>query len=224
MKNTEHKIKNGNIELLINDLDTSETMIHMKEQVFEQDEYNLNNINFNSNDVVIDIGANVGCVSILLAKRYPDIKIYAYEAHPINYENLLKNIELNNVNNIVANNFIVSDIDNDTAKITLNPHNTGSSSVFKTNEFDQNTYDVRTISLDTIINDNNIKSIKLLKIDCEGCEFKILQNSKRIYDVQVENIATEIHTFVESGNVGELINLITKVSVNKPIYKVYTLG
>ncbi len=224
MQNREHVIKNGDIELIINDLNTSETMVHMKEQVFEQDEYGLNNIKFNPGDVVIDIGANVGCVSLLLAKRYPDIKIYAYEAHPINYQNLLNNIKLNDIKNIIPNNFIVSNVDNDTLKITLNPHNTGSSSVFKTNDFDKNTYDVKTISLDTIINSNNIENIKLLKIDCEGCEFNILENSKKIHELSVENIATEIHTFVKDGNVEKLVDLITKVSINKPIYKIYTLG
>ncbi len=224
MENTKHKIEIDGFELLFNDLSTSETMIHMKEQVFDQDEYGLNQINFQSGDVVIDIGANVGCVSILLAKKYPNIKIYAYEAHPINYQNLLENIKLNNITNIIPNNLVVSNTDNNTVKITLNPHNTGSSSIFKTNEFDKNTYDVKTISLDTIINSNNIKNIKLLKIDCEGCEFNILENSTEIHNIEIENIAAEIHTFVQSGDVENLINLIKKVSINKSIYKVYTLG
>ena len=224
MNTIEHKVSVDNIELIIHDLETSQTMVHMKEQVYEQDEYKLKNINFKEGDVVVDIGANVGCVSIYLAKKYPFLKIYSFEAHPINYQNLLKNIEINNVSNIIANNLIVLDKDDDFLDIELNLYNSGSTSIFKTNKNNINTFNVKTISLDTIIKKFDIDNIKFLKIDCEGSEFKILNSSNKIREINVENIATEIHTFVSDGNVIELINLIQSTSKNKPITKVYTLG
>lgn len=224
MNTKAHKVSVDGIELIIHDLETSQTMVHMKEQVYEQDEYKLKNINFKEGDVVVDIGANVGCVSIYLAKKYPFLKIYSFEAHPINYQNLLKNIEINNVSNIIANNLIVLDKDDDFLDIELNLYNSGSTSIFKTNKNNINTFNVKTISLDTIIKKFDIDNIKFLKIDCEGSEFKILNSSNKIREINVENIATEIHTFVSDGNVIELINLIQSTSKNKPITKVYTLG
>jgi hypothetical protein len=41
----------------------------------DRDEYKLNDIDFKPNDIVIDIGGNVGICSIYLAKRYPFLKI-----------------------------------------------------------------------------------------------------------------------------------------------------
>ena len=224
MTTKEHIINVDGVEIIIHDLDTSETMVHMKEQVYEQDEYKLKNIDFKPGDVVIDIGANVGCVSVFLAKKFPYLKIYSYEAHPVNYKNLLKNIEINKIENIVPNNFIVLDKDDDGVDIELNRHNSGSTSIFKTNSKSPESFNVKTISLDTIIEKNNINDIKFLKLDCEGSEFRILNNSKKIHNISIENIAVEIHTFVNNESVDDLINLINKTSKNKPITKVYTLG
>lgn len=224
---TEHLINVDNIELKILDLSTSQTMMHIKEQVFDYDEYGLRKMKYNSGDVIIDIGANVGSVSLYLGKKYPFLKIFSFEAHPINYENLLKNIEINDIKNITAYNLAVFSKDNEKLKITLNPNNTGSSSLFKINENDiVNTFEVKTISLDTIINENKIDRIKFLKLDCEGSEFDILESSKMIREIEIENLSIEIHTFMVpyNKNVDGLIELANKISINPPICKVYSLG
>lgn len=227
MITTEHVIEIDDIELRILDLSTSQTMMHIKEQVYDQDEYGLRKMEYHDGDVIIDIGANVGSVSLYLGKKYPFLKIYAFEAHPINYMNLVKNIENNNIKNIECYNLAVSSNDTDILKITLNPNNTGSSSLFKISENDKiNTCEVKTISLDTIIENNKINKIKFLKIDCEGSEFDILENSKLINQIDVENLSVEIHTFMvpHNKNVDNLIKLIKEISTNPPIYKVYSLG
>jgi tRNA A58 N-methylase Trm61 len=71
METTEHIIQTEDGVLLnILDVSTSETMKHMIEQVFNEDEYNIRKMNFFDGDVVIDIGANVGSVSLYLAKNF----------------------------------------------------------------------------------------------------------------------------------------------------------
>jgi len=229
MENKEHIIQvEGNIVLNIVDVESSETMKHMVEQVFNQDEYNIRKMNFEDGDVVVDIGANVGSVSLYIAKKYPNVKIYSFEAHPINYKNLIRNIESNNITNIVAHNLAVSHVDNELLNITLSPNNTGSSSIFKSLKTDNQllNFDVQTICLDTIISTNNIKKIKFLKIDCEGSEFDILENFKQINMIEVVNMSVEIHTFMESKgkNVNSLVELCNKISTNKPTCKIYSLG
>ncbi len=52
---------------------------------------------FSPGNYVIDIGGNVGIVSIYLAKEYPFLKIYAFEPMHCNYENFKENIKLNNI-------------------------------------------------------------------------------------------------------------------------------
>jgi precorrin-6B methylase 2 len=79
MKNKEHIIKvEEGIVLNIVDVEFSETMKHMAEQVFNQDEYNIRKMNFEDGDVVVDIGANVGSVSLYIAKKYPNVKVYSF--------------------------------------------------------------------------------------------------------------------------------------------------
>ncbi len=41
--------------------------------------YDFDSINFKEGDVVIDIGGNIGMISIYLAKKFPFLKIYAFE-------------------------------------------------------------------------------------------------------------------------------------------------
>lgn len=229
MENKEYIIQaDKEISLNIVDIESSETMKHMIEQVFNQDEYGIRKMNFEDGDIIIDIGANVGSVSLYIAKKYPNVKIYSYEAHPINYKNLLRNIDCNGITNITAHNLAVSHTDNETVNITLAPSNTGSSSIFKSLKTDNKllNFDVKTISLDTIVTANDIKKIKFLKIDCEGSEFDILENFKQSDNVEVVDMSVEIHTFMESKgkNTDSLIKLCNKISTNIPTCKIYSLG
>ncbi len=63
----------------------------------------------NKNSVIIDIGANVGWYSLSLSKYVPHGSIMAFEPMPSIFEHLKKNIELNNIVNIRAQNIGLSD-------------------------------------------------------------------------------------------------------------------
>lgn len=222
MINKENNIRFGDVNLKLIDLESSETLHHLQREICGNDEYKLKDIELNDGDVIVDIGANVGIVSIYLAKRFPNVKILAYEAHPHTYSNFLKNIEANNVKNIIPHNLAVYSKDNETLDITLDIINTGSSSCFKDGE-GQITETIPTISLDTIITDNNITSIRYLKIDCEGAEFDILEGSKLIHEIEVQDIGIEIHSFMKSHgkDVESLTELIKKISIKTPKIKIY---
>lgn len=53
-----------------------------------QDIYGLDAIPFQPGDCVIDIGAHIGLVSMYLARRWPFLRIHAFEPHPINHREL----------------------------------------------------------------------------------------------------------------------------------------
>ena len=63
----------------------------------KNDCYGLSQIDFKENDIVIDIGANIGMVSLYLAKRYPFLKIYSFEPFKASYESFIENIKINNI-------------------------------------------------------------------------------------------------------------------------------
>ena len=54
-------------------------------------------INFNKDDVVIDVGCNLGLFSIPLAIANPEITIFAYEPDQLNFNCVKKSIKINNI-------------------------------------------------------------------------------------------------------------------------------
>jgi len=62
--------------------------------------YLSKNIPFNG--TFIDVGANIGAISVLLAKLRPDVTIYAFEASPRVFGFLTLNIVHNKLKNIIA--------------------------------------------------------------------------------------------------------------------------
>ena len=154
----------------------------------EIDDYNFDSINFKDGDVVIDIGGNIGMVSIYLAKKYPFLKIYAFEPVKQNYENFLKNIELNNINKDIIKVFNLAITKDRRDVILTSPfNNSGASNIYNNfrgsgNIISNNDISIKSITFDDIFSNNNISKCKLLKIDCEGAEYEIL------YSANVENL------------------------------------
>lgn len=154
----------------------------------EIDDYNFDSIDFKNGDVVIDIGGNIGTVSIYLAKKYPFLKIYAFEPVKQNYENFLKNIELNNINKDIIKVFNLAITKDRRDVILTSPfNNSGASNIYNNfrgsgNIISNNDISIKSITFDDIFSNNNISKCKLLKIDCEGAEYEIL------YSANVENL------------------------------------
>lgn len=182
------------MELMFQDISGSQTLKWVVREALIEDEYGLKDIIFEKGDIVLDIGANIGCISIYLAKKNPDITIYAYEAHPINYDSLIYNLNLNNVTNVVAINKAVYSKTGEILRISLDENNTGSSSCFI--DGGSKSVNVPTISMDDIIEEHKISELKLLKIDCEGAEFDIFDGSKLLKKINIENLGMEVHGFM----------------------------
>ncbi|SUW00314.1 FkbM family methyltransferase [Brachyspira pilosicoli] len=150
------------------------------------------------NKTVIDIGANLGIVSIVLAKKNPGIKIYAFEPLRENYENLLKNIELNGIDkNIITveNKAVTKDGRNINMSINLN--NKGGSSISDVisvnSSMSKENCGIESITLEEIVKKYKIDKIDLLKIDCEGSEYEILYNTKEDILKNIDYLVGEFH-------------------------------
>ena len=75
---------------------------------YEPVETNLVKSNVEKNDVVIDVGANIGYYTLLMAKN--QAFVHSYEPEPFNFELLQKNVVLNNFSpNVKLYNKAVSD-------------------------------------------------------------------------------------------------------------------
>merc|ERR1712154_508067 len=58
----------------------------------------MTNFTLQQDDIVMDLGSNVGVVAILIALIFhPRVKVFAFEASPLNAMMLQENIRLNNL-------------------------------------------------------------------------------------------------------------------------------
>lgn len=137
---------------------------------------------------IIDAGANVGMFSIYCS---PSAKtIYAIEPTPSHF-NILKKITTK-FNNIIPINCALWGEDENLTFYTI-PFNTTANSAVATGG---QALTVIGKKLQTIIKENNIEHIDLLKMDIEGSEFKILNDDfiNYCYSV-VDNWFLEVHAY-----------------------------
>lgn len=180
------------------DIVGSQTVKFVTDEINLTKEYYFDNIGFQPGDIVIDIGANVGMVSIFLAKKYPFLKIYSYEPVYLNYCNLTRNIQLNKIpEGIITPIRKAVNGDGSPVSIMFDPRNSGGSALCKECKegfiLKKEDTNIEAITLEQIFKEHNIEKVKLLKIDCEGGEYDILKSCAPKYLKKIEVLRGEFH-------------------------------
>lgn len=139
-------------------------------------------------DVVVDIGANIGYYTLLASRLVgKDGLVYSFEPEPRNYNYLLKSIELNKYNNVIAIQKAVTDISSK-AKLYLCPYDAshhiinqyGGIKTYRPNFAHKKDFiEVEVVSLDNYFKDFK-QQIDVVKIDVEGAEMLALLGMDRI--------------------------------------------
>jgi FkbM family methyltransferase len=189
---TTHKLIFDTFSLNIVDYATSSTPQIVRKELIKN-RYNIDSIKFSPNDVVIDIGAHVGIVSVYVAKKYPFVKIYAFEPIPDNYEHLTTNLRLNNVNNVIPHNLAVTSDGREFDMLVNFADNSGGATghLRDMRLSDHFSYTVESVPFDSVFDNYSITVCKLLKIDCEGTEHEILTRTR--YLSRIEYLSGEFH-------------------------------
>ena len=152
------------------------------------EEYSKHDIKIKNTDTVIDVGAHIGLFSLYTSQYCKKGNIYAFEPIKENYDILKLNTQLNNFLNIKAENCAIS---KSTSKITLYQcdDDSGHSKFIKTD----NPVEVPSKSLNDFFNEKKIKKCNLLKLDCEGSEYEIIDGLNDENFKKIEKMIIEYH-------------------------------
>lgn len=126
---------------------------------------------------LIDVGANLGIVSLILAKRFPERQVHTFEPNPSTFQSLRSNILLNRCDNIKAKQIAIASHDGETT-FNADPVNRGTTSISETQG--EHVLSVPCITLDTYCESQLLKEVALLKVDVEGYEELVFHGAKNL--------------------------------------------
>jgi FkbM family methyltransferase len=157
---------------------------------------------------VIDVGAGLGDFTICVARRTPHSRVYAYEPFPESFTLLQENVKLNDVQNVHAYPYAVGSQDG-----TLQLRFTSDEAVQHTTTSaaqDNDTLEVRSVTLAHILSQHQLDVCHYLKMDCEGAEYDILLNADPELLGKIENICLEYHDGVTPFSHDDLVTFLER--------------
>jgi len=143
---------------------------------------------------IIDVGANLGIVSLMLARRFSERMIHAFEPAPSTFQAFQTNVALNASANIRAMQCAVADRDGEIT-FTMDPIGRATNHIAASAGDDVVKVPCRT--LDAYAEENAIAEIAFLKVDVEGFEATVFQGAQRVLG---EHRAAVVYYEVCPGN------------------------
>lgn len=182
---------------------------------FEND-YELNNINFINNYLsagmtVIDIGAHIGLLSVVMAQKVKNKgRVFSFEPTPSTYALLTKTIAINGLAEIIQpNKMAVADKKGKTFFYVTNieAHNSNSLADNKRDYGNEHKIDVDLVSVDEFAAEKGLSKIDFIKIDAEGAEYSVLKGCAATMNKDKPKIILALHpsSIINFGNsLGEI--------------------
>jgi FkbM family methyltransferase len=145
-------------------------------------------------DIYLDVGTGIGCYAVFAAK-IRSAKVYAFEPMPLNIKTIRQNISDNGIDDKI-----------ELAEVAVS-NKEGVVSLIKPEEFgtyfnvrveDENVPgkigDVATLTLDNFCETKNLKRIRMLNLDVEGHDSKVLEGAQKILSQGlIDIIMMEVH-------------------------------
>lgn len=159
-------------------------------------------------DVLIDVGAHVGWLTLIGAKAVgPTGIVIAIEPQPYNCDRILSNAELNGLRNVTV---VAGAIGEKPGPVQLSNQSATDKSRLTLDGPGANDTGLRFLtqlySLSQLVELFEIPSVKLLKVDVEGFEMPVFRGAAPVLD-RIQNIAFE-HLPEHQGNFQSICSLL----------------
>jgi FkbM family methyltransferase len=190
----EYKLNNPRF-FLIRHYPSSDFSVFKSVIIEKQYDLKYNILNEQGQEInIIDTGANVGYTAIYFKDKFPKAKIICIEPSPDNFSMLKKNMENNCFLDIVLqmNAVWYKEVE---LFFDNNFRDNREHSIRTVESIIDNQTSVNSITFDSVIKNNKIRQVDILKMDIEGAEegiFKFDKNLPSLLEI-TKNVAIEIH-------------------------------
>jgi len=170
---------------------------------------------YQKRDVIFDVGANIGAVSLISATYLQkQCEIYAFEPLPTTFSMLFQNIMMNSLGHVITpinialsdkvkvDDFILSSIDAGTSGHSIKG---GTSKEEENDVVSASKLRVLTSTIDQLKKDYCINDINHLKIDVDGCDYEVLLGGESVLsNSSLKTILVERND--KENNIVDLLN------------------
>lgn len=131
----------------------------------------------------LDIGANVGIYAVAVAKKDPNVKVYAFEPCEWTFQILEENIRLNALDNVSAIRIALGDYVGEATLWVNAPGKDGLNTIGRPSHPDCSIVareSVPITTLDDFIRSHSVPRVDVIKVDVEGAELMVLRGGRNL--------------------------------------------
>ena len=171
---------------------------------------------YQKGDVIFDVGANIGAVSLISAAfLQKQCKIYAFEPLPTTFSMLFQNIIINSFSHVITpvnialsdkievDDFILTSIEAGTSGHSIK---SGMLERGENNVVVANKLEIFTSTIDQLKKDYHINHINHMKIDVDGCDYEVLLGGEGV----LSNAALKTILIEKNDKANNIISLLNK--------------
>ena len=162
-------------------------------------------------DVVIDVGANIGWYAVLLSRLSPaGTRLFAFEPDPLNFSLLSENIRINRASNVQIEQLALAEEPGTMPLYQHSSSNLGRHSLIPTADGTKVAVQVTTLDDFWARNELGEHPLKFLKIDIEGYELQALRGGVEVLRRCQAVFCEFAPEYMQRGNIdpGDLVDFL----------------
>lgn len=156
---------------------------------------------------IVDIGAGLGDFTVYAAKHCPDGVVLAYEPLPESFDLLQRNLAINAITNVQAYNLATAETSSSLALEEVEREAVSTRFVVDKSSSRETT----AVQLEHVLDLLPNGRCDFMKIDCEGCEYDLILNSRPEVLHRINRISMEYHDEITANSGLDLAEHLTSL-------------